>query len=405
MKKSIVLIALLFLSGCAFLTRKEPVPAATPQELVLQKKIGVVSTAEAEQIQTPLAFFYLVAENGEKIALESATVNLRRYKKRRVEAEGHLNNEKTIFLADTVTSLGQETDVKTSYADPEMGVRFDYPSLWELHATKNAAGISTITITPYEIEESDLPNVDVITVERSQNNQRLSAREWLLLDEEYRSTDPMDTSVYQASSLGSSSLAAVKKTSSDTATVEFFVSRDLFIYRLSHRTINDSEKDLYRNAFYDLVLSFNFIPFGAAPQQQIALPPPPMARLPVPRLSPPPEVLPPPPTALPAEATRADTSPPPSVQQGMAALSVRQFRISLQYPKNWYWAYENGEMRLSDKPVEADNILLALKKYPLGTDVADVLSCANFADTQFCISGSDAYRETASAIIKSIVMQ
>jgi hypothetical protein len=228
----------------------------------LEKKIGLVSTAEDQEIQNPLTAHMLLTENNEKFFIESVTVNLKRYAKRRVETEGRFNDQKTVFLIETVTSLGNETQIKTLYQNASFGLKFQYPSLWNLRETKNIAGPQKITITPYEAEEDELTNVDTFTIELSENNKRLSPREFLLLDEQYRSADPADTAVYQQSSIGAALLDAVKKTSATGERVDFFVSRDTFLYKFSHVTKSDSDKDLYRNAFFDIIQSFEFIPFS-----------------------------------------------------------------------------------------------------------------------------------------------
>lgn len=264
MKRIAVFLVLssLLLSSCTWLKRQEEVPVVPPAQIVLEKKIGLVSTAEDQQIQNPLTVHVLLTESGEKIFIESVSVNLKRYVLRRVEAEGRFNDAKTVFLIETMTSLGNETQVKSLYQNASFGLKFQYPSLWSLKTLVHIVGLKKIIITPYEVDEEDLSTVDTITVELSENNRRLPPREWLSLDEQYRSVDPADTAVYQQSSIGAALLNAVKKTVSNGERIEFFVSRDTFLYRFSHATVGDADKDLYRNAFFDLVASFEFIPFG-----------------------------------------------------------------------------------------------------------------------------------------------
>lgn len=253
----------------------------TQSENQLEKKIGIVNTlADTGFVAGTADSFVLLLESGSSISIDSISVNLNRYKKRRIEAEGKWNSDKSIFMVDNVTSLGQETQVKTAYQNAQFGVKFQYPSVWILKEDQDALGLRSITIVPYEIPAG----VDTIIVERSENNKRLSARQWLGLDEQYRpseeakkaaanalsvvkndlsgTTTSVIEPVYQQSTIGVSQMDAVKKTYGNTS-VEFYVSRDTFIYKFSHITINDSDKDLYRNAFYDLVQSFEFIPFAA----------------------------------------------------------------------------------------------------------------------------------------------
>lgn len=264
MKKVLTLFVLMaiLLAGCSLFQREAKIPETPPAETQLEKKIGLVSTAEDQQIQNPLTPYMFLTETGEKFFIESVSVNMKRYAKRRVEAEGRFNDQKTVFLVETVTSLGNETQVKTLYQNASFGLKFQYPSLWSLRESKNIAGPQKITITPYEVEEEELANVDTFTIESSENNKRLSPREFLGLDEQYRSQDPADTAIYQQSSIGAALLDAVKKTSATGERVDFLVSRDTFLYKFSHVTVNDSDKDLYRNAFFDIIQSFEFIPFS-----------------------------------------------------------------------------------------------------------------------------------------------
>ncbi|MBI5413166.1 hypothetical protein HZA42_02340 [Candidatus Peregrinibacteria bacterium] len=277
MKKILIFtsLSLLLLSGCSLFS-KQAEPEMTQAESQLEKKIGIVNTAEDAIFADGTANnFILLLESGSSISIDSVSVNLNRYKKRRVEIEGKWNGDKSIFTVDNVTSLGQETQVKTAYQNAQFGIKFQYPSVWILKEEQNALGLQSVNITPYE---SDFGAVDSITVERSENNKRLSPREWLGLDQQYRPSEEIKKAsatsgdltgtttsfvepVYQQSTIGVAQSDAVKKTYGNTS-VEFYVSRDTFIYKFSHMTVNDSDKDLYRNAFYDLVQSFEFIPFA-----------------------------------------------------------------------------------------------------------------------------------------------
>lgn len=263
MKKIILslLLTALLLSSCSLFGRREEIPPTPQAEVKLEKKIGLVSTAEDQEIQNPLTIYMFLTENGEKFFIESVAVNLKRYAKRRVEAEGRFNDAKTVFLVETVTSLGNETQVKSLYQNVSFGLKFQYPSLWSLRTVKNIVGLQQIIITPYEVEDEDSLTVDTITIELSENNKRLTPREWLSLDEQYRSANPVDTAVYQQSSIGAAQLDAVKKTTGSGERIDFFVSRDTFMYRFSHMTLGDADKNLYRNAFIDFVTSFEFIAF------------------------------------------------------------------------------------------------------------------------------------------------
>lgn len=264
---SLVIILVTASSGCTFFWTKEDVPVAPPAETQLEKKIGLVSTPAEQGLLTAPSQFILVTDLGEKVFLDSVSVNLKRYTKRRIEVEGKWNDGRTVFMVDSATSLGHETETKQSYMDTEMGIKFQYPSVWVLKNEKNIAGQQKIVITPYEVIESELPSVDNIVIERSENNRRQTARVWLNLDDQYRSKDPLETNItYQQSIVGVGQLESVKKTFGSGVKVEFYVPRDTFMYRFTHTTVNDADKDLYRNAFFNIVASFEFVPF--APGQQ-----------------------------------------------------------------------------------------------------------------------------------------
>lgn len=521
MKKIITLFILMaiLLGGCSLFSRQEEIPPTPPAEVKLEKKIGLVSTAEAQEVQNPLTPHMLVTETGEKFFIESVSVNLKRYVKRRVAAEGRLNDEKTVFLVESVTSLGNETQVKDLYQNASFGLKFQYPSLWSIRVSENIVGQKKILITPYEVSDEELETVDAITIERSENNKRLSPREFLGLDEQYRSSDPVDTAVYQKSSLGSAALEAVKKTRLDSSLVEFFVSRDTYIYRFAHRTQNDADKDLYKNAFFELVASFEFIPFGkeeavVKPAEKISPTPPPPASLSelatpviterketeekarldaeaakasadlaasrklftdyieahIFQLIPDPQQLATGMTVLQIEFVAPENEPenfnavyvvydysglkkvllsvsdrikPESmtrlasykrgetqdweliegmdtvkgsektivklnngessatvVKKGMTLLDAKSFKVKIQYPSSWYWAYQNKGYSFSDKPVSGANVLIYFIKDP--TEASETFSVCVQKNAQYCLNGDQSYEETIKAMLETI---
>lgn len=278
MKKISVIFVfiLVLLSGCSLFQKQEQAPAEVATESKVERLTGVLNTPDEIGLMSAPAPFMLFAENGQQIFVNSVGVNLKKYKKRRVEAEGRWNTEKTIFMIENVTAIGNEMQVKTSYQNTDFGIKFQYPSIWSLKEDKNLMGATKVVITPYEVTAEELASVDSITIERSENNRKASAREWLGLDEQYRLPgDPLSASkdVYQQSLIGVAQLDAVKKVSGTGDRVDFYVSRDTFMYRFSHVTMNDSDKDMYRNAFYDLVMSFEFVPFTTVPSQKNITPP------------------------------------------------------------------------------------------------------------------------------------
>jgi len=265
MKKTALLLfvsSVFIFSGCSFFQKQE-VPVAQREEIKLEKKIGIVGSSLDMQFTNPLSPYILVSESNETFYMDSVSVNLKKYSKRRVEAEGKWNDEKTVFNVETVTSLGQETQTRSSYQNPGLGIKFEYPSIWALNEEKNVVGLEKIVITPYEVDQSEIDSVDTITVERSENNKRLTPAKWLSLDDQFKSANIADTAAYQGAKIGIAQSVAVKKISGpNEEDVEFFVARDTYMYHFSHSSTNDSDKDMYKNAFFNLVQSFEFIPFG-----------------------------------------------------------------------------------------------------------------------------------------------
>lgn len=255
-----------------------PENAATEPQT--EKKIGLVSTLEDQEFLTGPSEFILISDDMEKTFIDSVAVNLKKYRDRRVEVEGVWNADKTIFLAENMLSLGQEEQIKETYQNSEFGMKFKYPSIWIIKEEKSANGSHKLIIAPYEVSELDLPNTDHIIIERTENASRLSAREWLGLNENYepaeKTADKTDIAAgtdttYQQSIVGIGQLEAVKKTYTDGKRVDFYVNRDTFIYRFTHNSLDDSDKDIYKNVFFDLVGSFEFIAFGASASAQSAL--------------------------------------------------------------------------------------------------------------------------------------
>ncbi|PJC37415.1 hypothetical protein CO046_00600 [Candidatus Peregrinibacteria bacterium CG_4_9_14_0_2_um_filter_53_11] len=258
------LLAVGLLSGCSLFKSNEIVPPAS-DEAVLEKRTGLVSTPQEQNIANPVAPYLLLADSGEVIFLDSIGINLKRYVGRRVEVEGVNDPAQKLMQVDSLTSVGQETRVKTTITNGELGVKLSVPSVWHTEVKENTLGDRRMVITPYEVSESELSSVDRITIFRSENNKRLAPREWLDLDEFFRpvlATEADKGVVYQESIIGLSQLPSVKKTDSKTDTVTFYVQRDTFTYLLQHETVGDADADLYRNAFFEIVGTFDFVPFS-----------------------------------------------------------------------------------------------------------------------------------------------
>lgn len=269
--RSIAALALVtvVLSGCSlFSSAEDKVPVATTQEKSLTKRTGVIMRGGDTGItQADATTYVLLADNGEQISLLSLEVQLGRYYKRKVELEGRYSAEMSSMEVSGLKSLVQDTNEKSQYTQGTLGVRFSYPSVWHLEALPNENAATQIVITPYELNLAESEKIDTITIQRSLNTDRLSPREWLKLDEQYRL--PQTASIiahYQPSTLGVSQLNAVKQADPD-GKITFYVQRDTYMYLLSYESINDADKDSYRNAFLDLVNSFEFIPFSTVTKE------------------------------------------------------------------------------------------------------------------------------------------
>ena len=148
-----------------------------------------------------------------------------------------------------------------------MGIKFNYPSIWILKEVKNILGSQKVLITPHEVSDTELSTIDNITVEISENNKKLGAREWLNLDENYQSVDPFDKKIAFISkvSLALRNFPPLKKQSVPAKKWNILLPVTQKFTSFSYFTVNDADKDVYRNAFFDLVASFEFIPFSTSP--------------------------------------------------------------------------------------------------------------------------------------------
>lgn len=530
-------IILVSLASCTFFQKKqEPVPQISHDEVQPEKKTGTVNTKEDLGLLTAASNFVLVSETGEKTFIDSVSINLKKYQKRRVEVMGTWNDEKTVFVLSDVTALGNETQLKTPYQNAELGLKFQYPSIWSLKEQKNVLGSLTLMITPYDVDDAEFNSVDRIVIDRSENSKKLSPREWLFLDEKYKPTDTHDMlSVYQQSAIGGGQLDSVKRTSSTGDRVEFFVARDVYMYHFAHTTVSDSDKDTYRNAFYDLIASFEFIPFGSAANAALSVKTSSDTITKVPAVPLPPKVNTaptlPPATPPPAPATTTDNRQlfiayikaninvlapePPSlggtwsvtsiqfaypegkpeaftgiyvvyedghdlrkillsvsdqknpesvsriayfkpgettdwqvaegtdtsksdeksfvsgsgtsstevvVKSGMQLLTAKSFKISIQYPAKWYWAFVDGGYNFSTKPVTADNVIMRFVKGdgdagllsmdPIGgrsafgtmstDDDHDILICVIGKVTNYCLGGKRNYQDMMISMLATL---
>lgn len=528
----ITLVSILIFSGCTWFQKQEEV--IPQEEIKIERLTGILDKPIEMDLLTAKSKFVLQTVTGEQLFVDSVNINLRKYQKRNVEVGGQWNADKTVFVVSEVMPLGKENELKTQYQSPVIGIKFTYPTLWALKEDTNVAGVQKIILTPFSVDETEISGVDNIVVERSENNRKLSPQKWLNLDDQYRSGDATDTNMYQESKIGVAQLSAVKKTSGTGAKVELFVNRDIYMYRFSHTTVFDSDKDAYRNAFYELVMGFEFIPFGevsGTSTPAVITPAVPLPAAPVriendgprpsvpaqplepPAITPSPAAQPPPaqPEPAPADLTTvrqsfinyikeniatlaqepasagswtvknveftypegkpeefnaiyvvygdsanlrkillsvADRTSPSSVariayftpgdsvdwvvsdgtdtaktndksfvsvdnvaaevvvKKGMTLLTARAFKLTIQYPSNWYWASVKDGYAFSDKPVTTDNVLIKLVEAPYWT--AENPKPAGFTDVcdatagKYCLVGAETYKDTMQQMIGTL---
>jgi len=443
MKKSLVILGLMMvLSGCTFYQQKDEAIVGD-REAKPEKKIGVVTTPADQNVINPLSPFMFITDTSEKFFVDSTIVNLRRYNKRRVEITGNFNDQETIFSVQDVTSLGQETQVKQAYENAAMGIKFQYPSIWMLK--EDTSWQSKVVITPYEVDPGDEGKVDTITIERSENNRKQTAQQWLNLDDTFapKTTTASNTVasaqvtpaiVYQPSFIGVGQMSAVKATTGTGESVEFFVPRDTSMYHLKHVTMNDADKDLYRNAFFDIVSSLEYIPFGktagttkAIPAQssfQTTLP-----AIPEPKTatSAPKEAITVAPTATPLTVSKPSITAPAVnviVKSITQTVTAKAFAITFLIPSNWYWGYANNGYDFATKPIDEispSDIVGHMFKYSKsavsyslesagqlnGKALTDgsagtIYTVCIASGSTYCISGSAALKETFKNILASI---
>lgn len=532
-----IVVLLLVAAGYNFLQKKESIPQEA--ESALEKMIGVVSSSKEQALLNAPTPFLLTTDAGEKIHIDSINVNLKKYSKRRVEVEGAWNDGRTIFNIEDIVSLGRDTQSKQAFLSSDMGLKFSYPTVWSLTEGQNITGQRKIILTPYEIDENELQNINNIAIEMSENNRRLTAREWLELDELFRPQNSADQNVYQKATVGLAQLDAVKKTYASENKVEFYASRDLFMYKFAFSGVNDSDEDVSKNVFYELIAGFEFVPFTTSagtstPQLSAALnaeaSPPLAAPLAAETIQVPAETIQTPPaqqTQNPSESSNSqlrttfgnyissnisslapepaengtwqvnrlefsypgensaefnaiyvvygdnnslrkillsvpDRASPQSMSQvayfkpgestdwqlvtgtdiarsqqrtvvtvgaesqetvvrsGMRLLESRSFGIRIQYPSNWYWAFNSGGYNFSNRPLSAENVLLRLTKNPevlpdtmaaienLGGkpaqagEWAESLTVCVQGEAKYCLSGSLDQRATMMQMLETL---
>ena len=97
---------------------------------------------------------------------------------------------------------------------------------------------------------------------RLNNTERTSAREWLKLDELFRPTKESAMAyTYQESIIGKQQYLAVKTIAASPYQVNFWVQREVHMYQIAFDSRQAEEKNAAENAYYELISSFDFVPF------------------------------------------------------------------------------------------------------------------------------------------------
>lgn len=259
---ALLLLVLMSAQGCSLFDKKEIIPPAQEQEKVLDKRTGTIQMQL--DAQTKKVTYVLSTENGESITLESIAINLDRYTGRKVEVQGIYESRELKMQVEDVTTLSDELSVKKDYMNGAMGLSLQYPQNWlvdELHV-----GEGELDIVPYNLPSEERVGIDMMSVKRMDNPLKRTPAEMLTLDEFFRPMPPKVAEagvVYQESLIGKKQYSAVKETKSNPRVVSFYVQRDTHMYMFGFYSANTTDTTKNENAFYELVNSFDFIPFNS----------------------------------------------------------------------------------------------------------------------------------------------
>lgn len=265
LKKSSVigLLAIgLLVSGCTFFEKQAVIPEVSQEEKQLDKRTGTVQIQL--DAQTRVVQHVLQSENGETVKLASLSVELDRYVGRKVQVEGMYEERENMLQVELITTLSEELGVKKSYINGALGASFSYPANWSIDET-NVAQKATLRIYPFTVSEIERPTIDAVSIVRLDNPERKTAKDWLKLDELFRPTPESAAGYsYQESVIGKQQYPSVKAISLAPYQVTFFVQRDVHMYQISFDSRQAAEKNTNENAFYELISSFDFVPFTDA---------------------------------------------------------------------------------------------------------------------------------------------
>ncbi len=264
--RSLSVVALLLVvtafAGCSLFQKQDVIPAASQEEKQLDKRTGTI------QVQLDAATHavkhILQTENGESIELSSLSVELDRYVGRKVQVEGMFEERENKLQVETITTLSEELGIKKNYVNGSMGVSFSYPANWNVDES-SVAKDGILRIFPFNVSQIERDSIDAVTITRLDNPERKSAKDWLKLDEFFRPTKEAATAYsYQESVIGKQQYPAVKTFVESPYQVNFFVQREVNLYEIAFDSRQPEEKNINENAFYEMISSFDFVPFTDA---------------------------------------------------------------------------------------------------------------------------------------------
>lgn len=258
---SCMLVLVLLGAGCSLFSKKEIIPQAKEEEKLLDKRTGVIEVqldASTRKIK-----HVLKTENEEIITLTSLGIDLNRSVGRKVQVEGMYDIGEQSMEVEYVTTLSSELSTKKEYLNTIMGLSLSYPASWFVDETR-VQKEATVMIYPYSVPEIERSTIDEVIIMRRDNPSKKIPKEWLSLDEFFRSTQPDAAAYsYQESMVGKKQYAGVKAVSMTPYQVIFYVQRDTHMYEFIFNSRIASEKTLNENAFYEIITSFDFIPFNS----------------------------------------------------------------------------------------------------------------------------------------------
>lgn len=366
------------LSGCQLFEREKPPPAAFQEEFKIEKKIGVIESFTRTGLR---ASHVLKTDQNEEIPLRSGSVNLKKYEKRQVEVEGKFATTDSVFEVEDVEKLGNEDQLREIYRHFRLGFSTLFVPTWQV--TEKELGL---LFTPYPADEEEL--VDRISISKLSNEKKLAPSEWLDLDPQLNPKDPADDAFYIEAIIGPDQLKGIKKTSRDGSRIDFYIQREDSIYRVSHVTVKDEDEEKYRNIFFEMVNSFQFIATSEGEPQTLPVP----SNETQAKTEMPPETIPPSERRPSEELSEKPPSQEPlgdgTDVYGKATIKSRGLKVQMEISDLWYWEQVGNELVFTDDyPLDKNGtIVMRLRKgktQPLPPDMVE--KCKIVSEAEYCI--------------------